>query len=76
MGRDTENEALRTSPSLFSANTNLDGIAKSPGDVFNTVTTDTSGTCVTECLNRASYNYITGLGTLEASPLIAALPAR
>ena len=61
---------------LSSANTNLYGIAKLPGGVFNTVTTDTSGTCVTQCLNRASYNYIAGLGTPEAPALIAALAAR
>jgi len=61
---------------LWSANTNLYVIAKSPGGVFNTVTTATSVTCVSPCLNRASYNYVAGLGTPEAPALVTALADR
>jgi len=62
---------------LSSADANLYEIAKTAHAAnFNAVTTGTNGSCGALCTAGTGYDYITGLGTPQASALIATLAAR
>ena len=62
---------------LSSTNTILYSLAKAaPSAGFNSVTQGTNGTCGAMCTASAGYDYVTGLGTPQASALIAALVAQ
>jgi subtilase family serine protease len=62
---------------LSSSDTLFYALAKSgPAADFQSVTQGTNGTCGTLCTASAGYDYVTGLGTPQASAMIAALAAR
>jgi subtilase family serine protease len=62
---------------LSSTNTTLYSLAKTGLNTdFRAVTQGTNGTCGTICTASAGYDYLTGLGTPQASALIAALAAQ
>jgi subtilase family serine protease len=62
---------------LSSTNTTLYTLAKTAASTdFNAVTQGTNGTCGTMCTASTGYDYVTGLGTPQASALIAALAAQ
>jgi subtilase family serine protease len=62
---------------LSSTNTTLYSLAKTElNSEFRAVTQGTNGTCGTMCTAGAGYDYVTGLGTPQASALIAALAAQ
>jgi subtilase family serine protease len=61
---------------LSSTDTTLYSLAKTAmSSDFRAVTQGTNGTCGTLCTASAGYDYLTGLGTPQASALIAALTA-
>jgi subtilase family serine protease len=63
--------------SLSSTNTTLYSVAKTGLNAeFRAVTQGTNGTCGTMCNAGAGFDYVTGLGTPQASALIAALAAQ
>jgi len=62
---------------LSSTDTTLYTVAKSAlNSDFHAVTSGTNGSCGTMCTAGAGYDYVTGLGTPQASALIAALVAQ
>ncbi len=62
---------------LSSTNTVLYSLAKTAmNSDFRAVTQGTNGTCGTMCTASAGYDYVTGLGTPQASALINALVAQ
>jgi subtilase family serine protease len=62
---------------LSSTNTTLYTLAKTAlNSDFRAVTQGANGTCGTLCTASAGYDYVTGLGTPQASALIAALVAQ
>ncbi len=62
---------------LSSTNTTLYSLAKTGlNSEFRPVTQGTNGKCGTMCTAGAGYDYVTGLGTPQASALIAALAAQ
>lgn len=62
---------------LSSTNTVLYSLAKTAmNSDFRAVTQGTNGTCGTMCTASTGYDYVTGLGTPQASALIAALVAQ
>jgi subtilase family serine protease len=58
---------------LSSTNTILYSLAKANATDFHVVTQGENGTCGQVCDAMAGYDYITGLGTPQASALISAL---
>jgi len=63
--------------SLSSTDSTLYTIAKAGlNSDFHAVTQGTNGTCGSVCTAGAGYDYITGLGTPQASAIIAALVAQ
>jgi subtilase family serine protease len=72
--------AMRTAAgkaNLASADANLYEIAKTARAAnYNPVTTGTNGSCGALCTAGTGYDYITGVGTPQASALIATLAAR
>jgi hypothetical protein len=62
---------------LSSTDTTLYTVAKSAlSSDFHAVTSGTNGSCGTMCTAGAGYDYVTGLGTPQASALITALVAQ
>ncbi len=62
---------------LSSTNTTLYALAKTGLNTdFRAVTQGTNGTCGIICTASAGYDYVTGLGTPQASALITALVAQ
>ncbi len=62
---------------LSSTNTTLYSLAKTGINTdFRAVTLGTNGSCGTLCTASAGYDYVTGLGTPQASALINALVAQ
>jgi subtilase family serine protease len=62
---------------LSSTNTTLYSLAKTAASTdFRPVTQGTNGTCGTMCTASTGYDYVTGLGTPQASALITALVAQ
>jgi subtilase family serine protease len=69
--------ALARKANLSSTNTALYSLAKSSSSMdFHAVTQGTNGSCGAICTASAGYDYISGLGTPQAAPLIAALAAK
>ena len=62
---------------LSSTDTTLYTIAKAAMSAdFHAVTSGTNGSCGTMCTAGAGYDYVTGLGTPQASAIINALVAQ
>jgi subtilase family serine protease len=59
---------------LSSTDTTIYSLAKTGASTdFHAVTQGTNGTCGTLCTAGAGYDYVTGLGTPQTSPLVTAL---